>query len=483
MSLNSTKSILIVDDESVVRESLGLILGRQYSVELAEHGEKALELLSGNIIPDLILLDLVMPGVDGIGLLEQISSEHPSIPVIMLTATKGVKTAVQAIKHGAVDYLTKPYDIDELLSLIEETLREGAQGRVAPSVVSTVPQARVEVESSAGDYGLLVGSSPQMEDLYQTIGQVAGHDATVLVRGESGTGKELIAKEIHQRGPRSDKPFVTINCAAIPESRIESELFGHETGALGYASEQYIGKFERAESGTLFLDEIAELSSSVQVKILRFLQEREFYRLGGSEAIKVDVRIIAATNADLEACIEEGSFRSDLFHRINVVSIQSPPLRERKEDVGPLFDFFLEKFAPLYPQRKIRLTSEAASVLVGYSWPGNVRELENLAESLLALGTNAEVRIEDLPDRIKNGGARNDLKEQVLAGNLDFESAEAAFEKDLITRALKQTNFVQTRAAKLLGISRRILKYKMDKLGIDPEVIRSSSSEKEDELH
>jgi len=465
--LEDQKSILVVDDEPSVRESLKLILGRQYSVEVAEHGENALEQLSKtDDLPDLILLDLVMPGIDGLGILEKLNSDFPPIPVIMLTATKTVNTAVEAMKSGAVDYLNKPYDVDELLSLIEETLESGAVGRTAPSTVTTLKHSRPNAAELEADFGGLVGQGPMMEELFEKVKQVACRDTTILITGESGTGKELIAREIHQNSSRADGPFITINCAAVPESLIESELFGHEKGAFTHAVEQRIGQFELAEGGTLFLDEIGELSLAVQVKMLRFLQEREFYRVGSSQAIPVDTRILAATNKNLENAIEDGEFRQDLYYRINVVTLETPPLRQRKENIERLFSHFVEKLSPLYGGRKPKISKEALQTLEAYSWPGNVRELENVTESLLALGQGDLVNQSDLPIRIRNGGSRNDLKEQVLEGNLDFETAERAFEVDLILRALKQTNFVQTRAAELLGISRRILKYKMDKLGI-----------------
>ena len=465
--MDSQKSILVVDDESNVRESLRLILSRNYSVDVAEHGEGALDHLSSTEdLPDLILLDLVMPGIDGLGLLEKINQDFPPIPVIMLTATKTVRTAVQAMKYGAIDYLNKPYDLDELLSLIEETLVSGPSGRVVPTTVSTLKHSRPEVGDVEADFGGLVGKGAAMSELFGKVKQIAPRDTTILITGESGTGKELIAKEIHMNSSRAEGPFVAINCAAVPETLIESELFGHEKGAFTHAMEQRIGQFELAEGGTLFLDEIGELSLAVQVKMLRFLQEREFYRVGSSKPISVNTRILAATNKSLENAIEDGHFRQDLYYRINVVSLETPPLRQRKEDIERLFLHFVEKLSPLYGDRKPKISKEALQTLKTYSWPGNVRELENVTESLLALGQGKSIENKDLPLRIRNGGSRNDLKEQVLEGNLDFESAEKAFETDLILRALKQTNFVQTRAAELLGISRRILKYKMDKLGI-----------------
>jgi DNA-binding NtrC family response regulator len=466
--------ILIVDDEQNVRESLELILSRHYDVTAVESGEAALEHLqkwtneseSSVPAPDLVLLDVLMPGIDGIGVLEKLNAECPDVPVVMLTASSTVRTAVQAMKFGAVDYLNKPYDVDELLSLIEETLRDGAQGRTSPTEVTTVNHVRPELPFIKGDFGSIVGSHPLMLDLYKKIEQLSVRDTTVLITGESGTGKELVAREIHRLSSRSDGSFVALNCAAIPETLIESEIFGHEKGAFTHAVEKRTGHFELANGGTLLLDEIGELSLPVQVKMLRFLQEQEFYRVGRSTPIKVDVRILAATNKSLETAIKEGRFRQDLFYRINVVTLHLPPLRERKEDIEPLARFFVERLSPLYGGRRPEFDEEAMSILSGYSWPGNVRELENVMESILALSNSERVTVDDLPQRIKRAPSGASLGENVLDQNISFEEAERAFETDIIVKALERSSYVQTKAAELLGISRRILKYKMDKLGI-----------------
>ncbi len=481
---SAKKKILVVDDEASVRESLRLILERSYTVNIAETGEAALDLLQNapentvddvselspsenGILPDLVILDLILPGFGGLELLERIKREYPLLPIIMLTATNTVKTAVQAMKIGAIDYLNKPYDVDELLSLIEETLREGGTGKTAPSSVGTYEHRRPNLPALEGDFGCMVGKSPVVHEVYRKIDQVAKRDTTVLITGESGTGKELVAKEIHRRSMRADGPFVALNCAAIPETLIESELFGHEKGSFTHAIDRRIGHFELADKGTLFLDEIGELSLPVQVKMLRFLQDQEFYRVGRSKPIRVDVRIIAATNRSLELAIREGRFRQDLYYRINVVAIDVPPLRERLDDVPGLVDFFIKRMGPaLYGNRNVRITEEAMEVLKRYEWPGNVRELENVTESILALSTNDEITPNHLPSRLRVDGPHGDLKQSVLEGSIPFEEAERAFETDLILQALRKTNYVQTRAAEVLGISRRILKYKMDKLGI-----------------
>jgi two-component system response regulator AtoC len=472
------KKVLIVDDESIVRESLQLLLSRLYEIQVAADGSAAIELLAasaaGGTFPDIVLLDVMMPGVDGLDTLQQISEQYPRLPVIMLTASTTLKTAVDAMKIGAVDYLSKPFDVDELLSLIEETLTKGAGGRTAPSSVSTFVLDRGLTPESLGDFGQLVGTHPLMEDLFQKIDQVAARDTTILITGESGTGKELVAREIHLRSTRAQGPFIALNCAAIPESLIESELFGHEKGAFTHAMERRLGQFELAHRGTLFLDEIGELSLPIQVKMLRFLQEQQFYRVGNSKATQVDVRILAATNRNLELAIEQGKFRQDLYYRINVVSLEIPPLRQRCEDVPRLLAGFVRKLSATYSGRVLTFSDEAKKLLMGYSWPGNVRELENVVESLLALTSSDAVEAKDLPSRIGITVDRRSVAEDVLDGVVPFEEAERAFETELILKALERCDFVQTRAAQLLGISRRILKYKMDKLGISQEGMDTS---------
>ncbi len=466
------RHILIVDDEKNVRESLEIILSRSYEVKAVDTGEKALEHIRNSCKkPDLVLLDVFMPGIDGMEVLEGIKKEFKNIPVIMLTASSKVQTVVQAMKFGAVDYLNKPYDVDELLSLIEETLKDGPKGRTSPSVVVTQNHLRKELPFVEGDLGGIVGKHLSMKKLYSKIHQLASRDTTVLISGDSGTGKELVAREIHRLSSRANEPFVALNCAAIPETLIESELFGHEKGSFTHAMERRVGHFELANGGTLLLDEIGELSLSVQVKMLRFLQEKEFYRVGCSNPIKVDVRILAATNKKLEDLIKEGRFRQDLFYRINVVSLSLPSLKDRKEDIPNLVSYFLKRLSPIYSGRSPKIDKDALEALSNYSWPGNVRELENVIESILALCNKDVVTVKDLPKRIKLDSENESLKEDVLNQNITFEDAEKAFETEIIVKALKKSSYVQTKAAELLGISRRILKYKMDKLGIDDKPI------------
>jgi len=458
----SRKQILVVDDEDTIRDSLQMLLGRSYDVKTAASAEDALKSLETEsdvtpALPDLVLVDLVLPGLDGMGLLERLRSNHPDIPVIMLTANNLVKSAVHAMKVGAVDYVNKPFDVDELMKLIESTL-------AAPddSGPTRAPRnSRASLAELKGDFGCMVGRSPVMLELFQRIDQLAQRDTTVLITGESGTGKELVAREIHRRSKRANGSFIALNCAAIPETLIESELFGHEKGAFTHAVERRLGQFELADRGTLFLDEIGELSLNVQVKILRFLQEHEFFRIGRSKPLKVDVRIVAATNKSLESAIRSGSFRQDLYYRINVVNLEMPPLRERTDDIPALVEAFVRRFSPIYGGRMPSISAAALECLQDYTWPGNVRELENVMESVLALADVETIGLEHLPARIRSHS------EQVSGGSqICFVDAERAFETELIMKALKKSNFVQTRAAEILGISRRILKYKMDKLGI-----------------
>lgn len=458
------KKILIVDDEAGIRDSLKLLLKSSYDVITAEDGEEALQKVNSEN-PDMVLLDLILPKIDGIDALRTMKDSRPGLPVVILTGTNTVRTAVQAMKYGAIDYLGKPFDIDELKNIINQATSMNSVVKVEPPtrnlMISNLPER---------DFGPMVGKSPLMTQLFQRVRQVAERDTTVLVTGESGTGKELIARLVHSQSARKDGPFIPINCSAIPESLIESELFGHEKGAFTHAVERRIGHFELANGGTLFLDEIGELSLQVQVKILRFLQEQEFYRVGSSKSVRVDVRIIAATNRNLEEAIKDKTFREDLFYRINVIGLNIPPLRERYEDIPALIEAFLDKMKSQYGDKSVKFSEAAMRRMTEYNWPGNVRELENVVESLVALCPQEMVNEEDLPSKISNKDKLNlPIVGDISSGKIGFEEAERKFETEIIIKALKKTNYVQTRAAELLGISRRILKYKMDKLGISDQ--------------
>jgi DNA-binding NtrC family response regulator len=414
--------------------------------------------------PDVILLDIILPDLDGLKVLERIKQNEPDMVVIMITATKTVKTAVEAMKLGAYDYVTKPFDIDELRLIISRSLSTKA-------LEQEVKYRREEMDKDF-DFRNIIGKSKSMKDIFKVVKQIADSKSTALIMGESGTGKELISRAIHYNSNRKNYPFVTINCAAIPETLIESELFGHEKGAFTNAIEKKLGRFEVAHQGTLFLDEIGELSLATQAKILRFLEEREFNRVGGSKTIKVDVRLITATNKDLNQMIKTGGFREDLYYRINVVPIVIPPLRERKEDIPQLIDHFINKFGVENNRNVKGINKEALEIMVQYEWPGNIRELENLIERVMTLTSNEYIQLNELPPFFKSVPKVDGLKESVLDGKVSFLQAEEEFEREVILDALKKTNYVQSHAAEILGISRRILKYKMDKLGINQSKLR-----------
>ncbi len=454
------KSVLIVDDEVGTRESLRMILKNDYEVFLAKNAEEALIQFKEHS-PDVILLDIILPDLDGLKVLEKVKQKEPEAIVIMITATRTVKTAVEAMKLGAYDYITKPFDMDELCLVISRALATQA-------LEKEVKYLREEIDKSFG-FENIIGRSKVMEDIFKIVRQIADSKSTVLIMGESGTGKELISRAIHYNSNRRNSPFVTINCAAIPETLIESELFGHERGAFTNAIERKLGRFEVAHQGTLFLDEIGELSLTTQAKILRFLEEKEFTRVGGSKTIKVDVRLITATNKDLAQLLKKGSFREDLYYRINVVPVLIPPLRERREDIPLLLDYFVRKFNQENNKSVKGVSKEALELIMNYEWPGNVRELENLTERVIALTSNEYIQANELPFSLINISKINGLKEYILNGKVSFLKAEEEFERGIILDALKRSNYVQSHAAEILGISRRILKYKMDKLGINKE--------------
>src|SRR5262245_29244847 len=454
------RRVLIVDDEAGVRESLRMVLKDSYDSVAVASGADALEALASGPF-DVVLLDIVMPGMDGLELLEEVRSRYPRVPVIMLTATKTVKTAVGAMKLGAFDYVTKPFDVDELRVILDKAAENAALQSEVEELRHEVGR-RYQVEN-------IIGRSPKMQEVFRTVLTVAPLKTTILITGESGTGKELIAKAIHYGSPRARKPLVTLNCAAIPETLLESELFGHERGSFTDAHAKKLGQFELAHEGTLFLDEIGEMGASTQAKLLRVLETGEFVRVGGQRPVRVDVRIIAATNRDLSAAIGDGSFRPDLYYRLNVVSVHLPPLRERHEDLVPLIRHFVssKSRAMAMPDKPIR--ADAVDALLRYGWPGNVRELENLIERVLVLSEGPAITLEDLPAQVRgnNGWSPGSVREAVLGGHKSIGMAVDEFERDLILEALHRTDFNQTRAAERLGTTRRILKYRMDKLGID----------------
>ena len=455
------RQVLVIDDEPGVRESLRMLLKQSYEVLTAVSGNEGMQLLSKHAV-DVVLLDILMPGMDGLEVLEEIKQRNLSAQVVMLTATKTVKTAVTAMKLGAFDYVTKPFDIDELQVIVERAVQSAALAREVQNL-----RAEVGVRYS---FENIVGSSPKLQAVLRTVSMVAPLKTTVLITGESGTGKELIAKALHYHSPRKHKPMVTINCAAIPENLLESELFGHERGAFTDAYVKKPGQFELADQGTIFLDEIGEMNPSTQAKILRVLEQGEFARIGGAQAIHVDVRVIAATNRDLHQGMREGNFRSDLYYRLNVVSVHLPALRERREDIPVLVHYFLQLKSQQLGLAEKSFSNEALDLLMQYSWPGNVRELENLIERALVLSPGQVMTGEDLPQYLHAGNGRTHPAQQsVLRGETRLSEAVDQFEQELIRTALSQAQNNQTRAAEILGTTRRILKYKMDKLGIAGE--------------
>ena len=454
------RRVLVVDDEAGVRESLRLVLRDKYDVSVAEGGEEALRRAASESF-DAVLLDLVMPGIDGLTVLERIKGQRPELPVVIVTATRTVKTAVTAIKLGAFDYIEKPFDLDELRIVLANATRTSALQR-------EVNELRAEV-GRRYQLGNIVGRSEPMQEVFRTVSQVAPLKTTVLITGESGTGKELIAKALHYQSPRASRTLTAINCAAIPEHLLESELFGHERGAFTGADARKLGQFEVAHQSTIFLDEIAELQPAMQAKLLRVIETGQFMRVGGTKAIDVDVRIVAATNQDLSQAITTGAFRADLYYRLNVVTLHLPPLRERRQDLTLLIKHFTQAKAAELGIKERAFTPEAIDHLLRYRWPGNVRELENLIERLLVLSDFGPVRTEELPEVVRQSPTAipaGNMRGEVLMGIRTLSDAVDEFEREIIVEALHQAEFNQTRAAERLGTTRRILKYRMDKLGI-----------------
>ena len=442
-------TILVVDDDPGLRESFRLILEDEFEILDVPDGQQALDIVRSCQV-DLVLLDIRLPGMDGLEVLERIKGMDEQLDVILVTAVKTVRTAVSAMKLGALDYLTKPFDEDEVLALIRRALEKRALEREVMFLRSELARREDAYE--------MVGQSAEMRKLGTLVGQVARTTATVLITGESGTGKELLARAIHRQGPRRERPFVAVNPAAIPESLIESELFGHERGAFTGAYQRKLGRFELAQGGTLFLDEIGSLKPEMQAKLLRVLQEREMERVGGTHTVKLDVRIIAATNADLRQAVASQTFREDLFYRLNVVRVSMPPLRDRRDDIGVLADHFVRRYRQQFGKLVTGLAPEALVALAEYSWPGNVRELQNVIERCVALSEGPLIRLSDLPLEFMIPDARASAN---AAGALDLEEAHDHFEQQIVRRVLDRVDWNQSEAARLLGMHRNTLKVKM----------------------
>ena len=476
------KKILIVDDEPNVHYSFEKVFSEDYAILPASSGEEAIKIISKES-PDLVIMDIRMQGMDGLTALRRIKKIDPRLHVIVMTAHGTMETAVEAIRLGAYDYTLKPFDIDWMKTTISTAL---SMTEMMKKKVAISPEQGDELN---GD--LMVGNSPEMQGVYKSIGQVAGSNITVLLTGESGTGKELVARAVYMHSSRKDKPFMAINCAAIPEDLLESELFGHEKGAFTDARLKKIGKLEQLNGGTIFLDEIGDMSLSLQAKMLRVLQEMEFERLGGNETIKVDLRVIAATNMDLKRAIAEGKFREDLYYRLNVALIHLPPLRERKEDIPDLVRYFIKKSKAELKKEVKDIDSLALKALMGYLWPGNVRELENIIKKAIVTCKSEVIFFEDLSFGEDINGVHPLGKEgepiKGLSDSLDkfldrlfFLSSKenldaiSYMEKMLIVKAMKRTEGNQVKAAGLLGINRNSLRRRMEKYGIKKEVSISS---------
>jgi two-component system response regulator AtoC len=459
MTSNAAR-ILVVDDEKLIRWSVGERLQRDgYEVLAAESGEQALDLVAANA-PDLMLLDVRLPGIDGLTTLQRALSLHPDVTVLMMSAHSTVDIAVEAMKHGAIDFLVKPFPFQSLDAAVQRALQTARTRRQIAALTS-------ERKNGAGALGALVGRSAAMESIRSMVSRLAASDATtVLIEGESGAGKEVVARAIHFESARAEKPFMQVNCAALPEHLLESELFGHERGAFTDAHTQKRGLFESAEGGSVMLDEIGDLPPGGQAKLLRLLENKTFRRVGGVQELRADVRVLAATNVNLEERVAEGRFRADLFFRLNVVRILMPSLREHVEDIPILAAHFIAKFNQEMKRNVKGVAPAALDVLAGYHWPGNVRELRNVIERAFILHASAEeIRPEHLPPELRKlppQKKQEKLVPQVAEQGIVLEDVE----KKLITEAMERANGNQSKAARLLGISRDTLRYRLKKHGM-----------------
>ena len=464
---NNDCRILVVDDEENVRKLLSVVLTREgYQVEIAADGRKGVELFSA-MEPDIVLMDIRMPGLSGIEALREMRALRSDATVILMTAYASVETAVEAIQQGAHDYIIKPFDLEEVKLLLGRALQ-----------MRNLKQENNLLHRELSDsfqWGHFLTSNPRMMELCRDTAKIAQSTANVLITGESGTGKELIAKAIHYNSPRSREPFIKVNCGALPETLLESELFGHEKGAFTGAHSRKHGLFERAEKGTLLLDEVGEMSPNLQVKLLRVLQEREFERIGGSEVIKADIRLIASTNRDLARMVEEKTFREDLYYRLNVIHLSTLPLRERPEDIALLANHFVQKFCAENNKDMVGIDSYAMELMQAYEWPGNVRELANAIERAVIMSIGIMIFAEDLPEQVTAGK----LKEQGETGleadadqpddvpELNLKDSLKEYERELIRKTLLACKGSRIRAAEKLGISRRSLMYKLQEYHLE----------------
>ncbi|MBW2121533.1 MAG: sigma-54-dependent Fis family transcriptional regulator [Deltaproteobacteria bacterium] len=456
--MENTRRVLVIDDEESFRHMLSVILQKEgYQVETASDGYEALEKMEGALF-DEILCDIRMPRMDGIRFLREVKKTHCDSTIIMMSAYGTLDTAVEAMKLGAYDYVSKPFKPDEIVLTLKK-----AEERERLRRENIYLRKEIEKEYN---FNNIISKNEKMAAIFDTIKKVARYKSTILITGESGTGKELVAKAIHFNSDRSANPFIPVNCGAIPENLLESELFGHVKGSFTDAVRTKKGLFEEANGGTLFLDEIGELPLSLQVKLLRVLQDGEIRRVGDSRSIKIDVRIIAATVKDLESGVKQGSFRDDLFYRLNVLPLKIPPLRERREDIPLLVDHFIEKFNQNLGKRVSRVTPEALKILLRYSWPGNVRELENMIERGMVLTETDTIDVENLPPEVYRSAESSPFSE---LEEYSIKKATRILETELIRKALRKTHGNHTHASRILEISHRTLLYKIKEYGIGQE--------------
>jgi DNA-binding NtrC family response regulator len=447
----------VVDDEEQMRDLLVKVLEKSgYQASVSAEGGQALALLEREPV-DLVVTDVRMPGMGGMEALRAVKELNPDIVVIIMTAFGSIDQAVQAVKEGAYDYISKPFKIEEMLLTIDKALEE-RRLRHEVTALRQELHTRYHFEN-------LIGKSRAMQEVFKLIEQVAASRSTVMVYGKSGTGKELVAKAVHYNSQRTTKPFVAVNCAAIPAELLESELFGHEKGAFTGAIATKVGKFELATGGTLFLDEVGSMRLDLQAKILRALQEREIERVGGTRTIKIDVRVLAATNRDLKRAVEEGAFREDLYYRLNVVPITLPPLRQRRDDIPLLVEYFIAKYNREFNRSVKGFSAGATAALYQYDWPGNVRELENVIERAVALAQSETVSLRELPLDISVLG--RDMMEDIQRAGLSLREARGRFEKQYILSVMEKVQWNQTEAARLLGLHRNTLLWKLQRLGIE----------------
>lgn len=452
--------ILVVDDEKSMREFLAIMLSKEgHEVVMAKNGADALKAAHAEIF-DLVITDVKMPGVDGMAVLKSIKEISPETVVIMITAFATTETAIEAMKLGAYDYIIKPFKVDELRLVINNSLERR-------SLQKENILLKREMASKAG-FEHFIGKSEPMQKVFSLTRQVTDTTSTVLITGESGTGKELVAKAVHFNSARKSRPFVTVNCGALPETLLESELFGYMKGAFTGATSNKQGLFEAANNGTIFLDEISATTPALQVKLLRVLQEREFMRVGGTSGVKVDVHVIAASNKDLLAEIAKGTFREDLFYRLNVIPIHLPPLRERKEDIPLLAEYFLNKVANKEgdPSKSKTIDAAAMKALMEYQWPGNVRELENTIERMVIMTPEGVIHIDQVPDTVKNiSPANGPVSLEIPETGIDLEALLETTERTFLRKALERSGGVKTEAAKLLGLTFRSFRHRLRKYG------------------